>query len=89
MSSNQPLIATNCRGHLPTARRTWSAEQVRQLRELARQGICVRIIAARLRKTESAVRNKAGMLGISIHLRSVRAAESSSEDVAQACVAHL
>jgi hypothetical protein len=69
MSSNYPFVTANLRAFYPSARRTWSAEEVRQLRELAEQGVSVRIIAARLRKTESAIRNKAGMHGISISQR--------------------
>jgi hypothetical protein len=69
MSSSYPFVTVNSRGRYPSARKTWSAEDVRQLRELAEQGVSVRIIAARLRKTESAIRNKAGMHGISISYR--------------------
>jgi hypothetical protein len=69
MSSSDPFVTFNLRGRYPAARRTWSADDVRQLRELAEQGVSIRIIAARLRKTESAIRNKAGMHGISISCR--------------------
>jgi hypothetical protein len=41
--------------------------EIRQLRELAQQGIALASIAAALRRSESAVRNKAGMHGISLH----------------------
>jgi hypothetical protein len=69
MSSNRSFVTANLRGLYPSARKTWSAKDVRQLREFAAQGISVRSIAARLRKTQSAIRNKAGMLGISISQR--------------------
>lgn len=48
------------------APKTWDPEDLRELRELAEQGIAPAVIAARLRKTESTIRNKAGMLGISL-----------------------
>ena len=48
------------------ASRTWSREEIRQLRELADAGIPTHIIAARLRRTVSAIRNKAGIHGISV-----------------------
>ena len=54
----------------------WSIEEVRRLRQLAEQGKAVVAIAAKLRRTPSAVRNKAGMHGISLQpRRNVVAAE--------------
>lgn len=44
----------------------WSLEQVRVLRELAGQGLPAHRIAAELKRSESAVRNKACMHGISL-----------------------
>jgi hypothetical protein len=44
----------------------WSSLELRQLRELADAGIGAEIIAARLKRTVSAVRNKAGMHGVSL-----------------------
>jgi hypothetical protein len=44
----------------------WSSAQIRRLRELALQGFTVSAIAAHLRRSESAIRNKAGMHGISL-----------------------
>jgi hypothetical protein len=44
----------------------WSSLELRQLRELADAGIGVELIAARLKRTVSAVRNKAGMHGVSL-----------------------
>lgn len=41
----------------------WSSAELKQLRELTDAGIGVEIIAARLKRTVSAVRNKAGMHG--------------------------
>lgn len=45
---------------------SWSSSQIRQLRDLALQGFTVGAIAAHLRRSESAIRNKAGMHGISL-----------------------
>jgi hypothetical protein len=47
-------------------RNDWSTEDLRQLRELAATGTPLGAIAAALRRTTSAVRNKAGMHGISL-----------------------
>ena len=44
----------------------WSPAELKQLRELSDAGIGVEIIAARLKRTVSAVRNKAGMHGFSL-----------------------
>jgi hypothetical protein len=46
--------------------RAWSMEEVRRLCELAAAGVALETIAARLRRTPSAIRNKAGMHGISL-----------------------
>ncbi|HEY0685929.1 MAG TPA: hypothetical protein VGD45_26540 [Steroidobacter sp.] len=47
-------------------RNDWSSEELRRLRELAASGTPVETIAADLRRTASAIRNKAGMQGISL-----------------------
>lgn len=44
----------------------WSREEIGRLRELAGNGTPLRLISSILRRTESAVRNKAGMHGISL-----------------------
>jgi hypothetical protein len=49
-------------------RNEWSSEDLRRLRELAATGTPLNAIAAALRRTSSAVRNKAGMHGISLRL---------------------
>ena len=49
-------------------RNGWSSADVRRLRELASSGTPVEIIAATLHRTTSAVRNKAGMHGISLRM---------------------
>jgi hypothetical protein len=49
-------------------RNEWSSADVRRLRELASSGTPVHIIAATLQRTTSAVRNKAGMHGISLRM---------------------
>jgi hypothetical protein len=51
-----------------TSRNQWSLEQVRVLRTLADQGQPAHVIAAELKRSESAVRNKACMHGISLRL---------------------
>ncbi len=49
-------------------RNDWSSEDLRRLRELAATGTPLNAIAAALGRTASAVRNKAGMHGISLRL---------------------
>ncbi|HEU4484449.1 MAG TPA: hypothetical protein VFR96_03095 [Povalibacter sp.] len=44
----------------------WSTAEIRQLRQLAAAGATVGEIAAQLRRSESAIRNKAGMHGIPV-----------------------
>ena len=48
------------------AARVWSSAELKQLRELTDAGTGVEIIAAQLRRSVSAVRNKAGMHGFSL-----------------------
>jgi hypothetical protein len=50
----------------PANVKLWSSAELQQLRELSDAGIGVEIIAARLRRTVSAVRNKACMHGFPI-----------------------
>lgn len=52
-----------------SGRNDWSMEDLRRLRELASSGTPVNVIATALRRTPSAVRNKAGMQGISLRLQ--------------------
>jgi hypothetical protein len=54
----------------------WSAEELRLLRHLAEDGVPLQIIAARLRRSSSSVRNKATMQGISIRPRVEEGRES-------------
>jgi hypothetical protein len=54
----------------------WSCAELKQLRELTDAGIGIEIIASRLKRTVSAVRNKAGMHGFS--LAAVRPEQSRS-----------
>ena len=49
-------------------RSDWSTEDLGRLRELAATGMPLNAIAAALRRTASAVRNKAGMHGISLRM---------------------
>lgn len=51
------------RGAVPNA---WSMEDVRRLRELAAQSMPVEHIAATLRRSTSAIKNKASLHGISL-----------------------
>lgn len=44
----------------------WSNDDIRRMRELAQQGMAVERIAAALSRSVSAVRNKAGLHGISL-----------------------
>lgn len=50
----------------PAGVRAWSVEEVRQLRALAQDGVPGAVIATRLQRSVSAVRNKAAMHGISL-----------------------
>ena len=60
---------------------TWSIEEVRLLRQLAVDGAPLETIAVTLRRTRSAIRNKATMHGISLR----RCTEGlSSQQVANA-----
>lgn len=52
------------RKSIPT--NTWSIEEVRQLRQLAGAGASLDTICVTLRRTRSAIRNKATMHGISL-----------------------
>jgi hypothetical protein len=49
----------------------WSPEDVQQLRRLATAGTSLELIAVKLRRTRSAIRNKATMHGISLKGREV------------------
>ena len=50
----------------PCAAKMWSSAELKQLRELTDAGIGIEIIAARLNRSISAVRNKAGMQGFAL-----------------------
>jgi len=50
--------------------KSWSSAEIIKLRELAEAGESIRIIAHHLRRTESAIRNKALMHGISLAAKS-------------------
>jgi hypothetical protein len=52
--------------------RLWSSHELQQLRTLAQQGVPLNRIAHTLRRSECAVRNKAGIHGISLKLPSSR-----------------
>jgi len=58
---------------LPSRAASWTAEDLRMLRALAEQGCSAQVIAKRLRRTESSVRNKVVMQGLSLTMRSVEA----------------
>ena len=60
--------------------RNWSSAELRQLRALALLGTPLQSIALELRRTKSAVRNKAAMHGISLKgLAQERAASGFSQ----------
>lgn len=73
MSSDTIFLPSrdNRRSRLASA---WSREEIGRLRELAGNGTPLRLISRILRRTESAVRNKAGMHGISLHASGSKAA---------------
>jgi hypothetical protein len=50
----------------PTVKSTWSTDDIRELREFAEQGLPVAVIAKRMRRSESAIRNKAAMHGVPV-----------------------
>lgn len=50
------------------SRNGWSTDDLRRLRELAATGTPVNAIAMTLRRSPSAIKNKAGMQGISLRL---------------------
>jgi hypothetical protein len=50
-----------------TMLRAWSRTEIRELRQLADAGMPMQVIAAKLNRTVSAVRNKAGIHGISVY----------------------
>lgn len=54
--------------HARARRNEWSSADLRRLRELAALGTPLDTIATALRRTTSAIRNKAGMHGISLRL---------------------
>lgn len=51
---------------LPSAAASWSKDELQLLRTLAQTGASIDVIAKTLKRTASAVRNKAGMHGISL-----------------------
>jgi hypothetical protein len=72
--SMQSLSRSNV--FLPSIRNTrtrsmnlWSMDDVRRLRDMAGCGVPLHEIAATLRRSESAIRNKAAIHGISIRSR--------------------
>ncbi len=80
---------------LPSRRRfrsrpanTWSREELGRLRELAASGTPVPLISHALRRTESAVRNKAGMHGISLGVANSRAKACTAQSASAAAGPH-
>jgi hypothetical protein len=70
MSTSASFVASRngTRGRLASL---WSSDEIRRLREMAARGAPLRLIACALRRTESSIRNKAGMHGISIQTKQV------------------
>lgn len=51
---------------LPAAIASWSTEELQMLKEMAAAGASIDELARKLNRTPSAVRNKAGLHGISL-----------------------
>ena len=51
---------------LPSAATSWSKDELQLLRTLAQTGTSIDVIAKTLKRSASAIRNKAGMHGISL-----------------------
>ena len=49
-----------------TTDRPWTVEDVRQLRELAREGVSAQLVALKTKRAETEVHAKAGELGLSL-----------------------
>ncbi len=47
--------------------KAWTTSEIRKLRELAGAGVPMQLIAIQLGRTVSAIKNKAGFHGISVH----------------------
>lgn len=62
---------------LPAAPASWSVQDLNELRTLAATGLSLAALAQRLRRSPSAIRNKASMHGIS--LRTMKTPEPASE----------
>jgi hypothetical protein len=62
---------------LPLRPASWTTEDLRVLRELAEQGCSAQVIAKKLRRTASSVRNKGFMHGFSFTLRAAEAKNDS------------
>jgi hypothetical protein len=66
---------------LPSRPASWTTEDLRTLRELAGQGCSAEVIAKRLRRTVSSVRNKVVMHGLSLTLRTAESEAIVAEDL--------
>lgn len=51
---------------LPNPKSSWSMDDIRTLRALAAEGLPLEVIAKRMRRSASAIRNKAGMHGVAL-----------------------
>lgn len=58
--------APNTNGYSRNAGRRWRGEDLARLRTLAREGAPVRLISLRLGRPDSAIRAKAGELGLTL-----------------------
>ncbi len=65
MSRSDAFIRSTARRQ-SASNHAWSSADIRLLRELAGQNVPVEMIAATLRRSPSAIKNKAGMHGISL-----------------------
>lgn len=81
----RPLVFSVCRSArhgFPVRRRNpWTLDAVRRLRELAALGASVSDIASALGRSESAIRNKAGLHGISLIGTAVSATTAEVTDI--------
>lgn len=69
----------NSKAFVPSATPSWFPEELKKLKAMAAAGCSVEAISSALKRTPSAVRNKAGMHGISLSRTRPRATASIGE----------
>jgi hypothetical protein len=75
--TSETILFSSVAGRRAKAASTWTREEICRLRELAQSGTPLHLISRMLRRTESAVRNKAGMHGISLQASGSKASAQS------------